>query len=70
MCRKEVPVYQIERKDGKVIIRRGDKTIFSEPLDSWVVWNDGQSKASRISDLKDDQLLIALSKTVDIKADV
>lgn len=62
-------MYQIERKDGKVIIRRDGKLVYSDSDDSYVIYHQKDDlKVSRVRDLKDNDLLLALATMVELKA--
>lgn len=60
-------MYQVERKDGKVRITAGGSVIFNEAEGSLVLYRsraDGEFQVSKIGDLTDSQLLIALATAV------
>lgn len=65
-------MYQIERTDEKIIVRYGNKAIYSASPDSWIIYRDSRSPAdpptvSRAKDLTDQQLLTALATAVELK---
>jgi hypothetical protein len=62
-------VYTIERKDKRVIVKKGDHLRLNAPEDSYVVYKEagsGDQKVSKLSDLQDHQLLLALANAIDI----
>ncbi len=63
-------MYEIERKDGQVIIRAGGKPVYVGAMESSVVYREELSlfvKVSRVKDLTDEELLVALANAVDLK---
>jgi hypothetical protein len=65
-------MYEIERKDQQVIIRRGGHAVYTASLDSWIVYRTGSTKgpeqgAAQIKDLTDQNLLLALVNALEIK---
>ena len=61
-------MYEIERKDGRVIVRKGDNPRLNAPDSSSIVYKDanGATVVNRLKDLKDDQLLIALASAIEL----
>jgi hypothetical protein len=63
-------MYEIERKDGQVIIRRAGHAVHSISLASYIVYKLGEEpKVSKIKDLTDEQLLLALVSALKITGD-
>lgn len=60
-------MYEIERKDGRVIVRKGEHPKLNAPEGSYLVYHTNTgNKVSRIKDLTDEQLLLALASVVDL----
>lgn len=63
-------MYEIERKDDRIIVRRGSHVLFSATKSSWVVYREGPNQEVKIShagDLTDQQLLLALANAIELK---
>lgn len=61
-------MYQIERKDDEIIIRKGKYAVFSAAPESWLIYrDDGKMAASQLKDLTEEKLLLALANVVEIK---
>lgn len=60
-------MYEVERNDTKVIIRRGGNAVYTASLDSFIIYEkDGSVEVDRVKDLTDHGLLAALAKAVEI----
>jgi len=63
-------MYEIKRDNGRVVIHKGGgaSPILSASEDSYVVFEkDGKASVSKVKDLPDDQLLLALSSAIPLK---
>jgi hypothetical protein len=62
-------MYEIERKEKEIIIRKGTYAVFTASPDSWIVYrsDDGKMMASKLKDLTEERLLLALANVVEIK---
>ena len=66
-------MYEIERKENRVIIRVGTKPVYSGAMESFLVYKEGSPgsapfvKVSKVKDLTDEQLLLALANVVELK---
>ena len=65
-------MYEIERKENQVIIRRDGHAVYTASLESWIVYRKWDSKgqeqvASQVKDLTDHLLLLALANAIEIK---
>ena len=63
-------MYRVEKLDGKVIVRDAEgHAVYSAPEDSYLVHRESTGvKVSRVKDLPDAQLLLALVNLVKIEA--
>ena len=64
-------MYEIERRDKEVIIRKDGHAVYNAPLDSYIVWREGgtgDQQVSQVKDLTNDKLLLALVNAIEIKA--
>lgn len=63
-------MYQIERKDGRVIVRKGESAKFNASEDSYLIFrgDDGSQQVSKVKDLTDVQLLLALANAIELEA--
>lgn len=60
-------MYEIERKENMILVRRGQKVIYSAPTDSYLLYRERESiLAHRVSDFTDEGLLVALANSVDL----
>ena len=60
-------MYEIERKDKKLIVRGPTGTILSASEESWVVYKQAdEMKVSKLKDLSDQELILALATRVDL----
>ena len=61
-------MYEIERANGRVIVRKGEKLKLNAPEDSYVIHKPGPqlTTVTKLKDLNDAQLLLALASSVDI----
>lgn len=63
-------MYEIKRENGRVVIHKGvgASAILNASEDSYVVFEkDGKASVSKVKDLPDDQLLLALSSAIPLK---
>jgi hypothetical protein len=62
-------MYEIERKEDKVVIRRGGHAVYSAPLESYILYRENNNRVvvAKVKDLTDDLLLLALASAVEIK---
>jgi hypothetical protein len=61
-------MYEIERKDNKVFIRKGTSAVYSASLDSYIIYrSDDKQLVSQVKDLTDAQLLLAVVNAIEIK---
>jgi hypothetical protein len=62
-------MYRIKRTDTNVAVLKGSTPVFSAHPDSYVVYEEGdERKDSRIGELTDEQLLLALANRVPIQS--
>jgi hypothetical protein len=63
-----VIVYEVKRENGKVIVTKGSHSKLNAPEDSYVVFKDanGVQHVSKLKELNDEQLLLALANAIDI----
>ena len=62
-------MYTIERKDKRIIVKKGEHLRLNAPEDSYVVYKEsssGEQKVTKLGDLQDEQLLLALANAIDI----
>ncbi|GAC1395105.1 MAG: hypothetical protein NVSMB6_33120 [Burkholderiaceae bacterium] len=61
-------MYEIERKENEVIIRKQGHAVYTASLDSYIVYRNGTSQdVSQLKDLTNDKLLLALVNAIEIK---
>ena len=63
-------MYEIERHDKEVIIRKDGHAVYTALLDSYIVWREGgtgDQRVSQVKDLTNDKLLLALVNAMEIK---
>jgi hypothetical protein len=61
-------VYEIERKEKEVLVKRSGHTMYSAPLESFIIYKPkgDETVVSKVGDLTDDKLLLALATAVQI----
>ena len=61
-------MYEIERKENEVIIRKGGHAVYSAPLTAYIIYKSGDDQlVSKVKDLTDEKLLLALANVIEIK---
>ena len=63
-------MYEIDRQDKQVVIRKDGHAIYTALLDSYIVWREGgtgDQHVSQVKDLTNDKLLLALVNAMEIK---
>ena len=61
-------MYEIERKENAIIIRKGGEPVYNVSLDSYVVFESGPGRqVAQVKDLTNEQLLPALANAIEIK---
>jgi hypothetical protein len=66
-------MYEIERKENRVIVRVGSKPVYSGVPESFLIYketipgNQPVVKIIQVKDLTDEQLLFALANVVELK---
>lgn len=60
--------YEIERADGRIIVRMGSRPKLNAPETSYIVYKDaaGEQRVSKVKDLTDEQLLLALANWIEL----
>lgn len=62
-------MYEIERTDKEVLVKRSGHTIYSAPLHSFIIHrrkSEDMPVVSKVGDLADDKLLLALATAVEL----
>ena len=63
-------MYEIERKQDQVIIRREGRAVYTTSVASFIVHQSETGlHVSKVKDLTDEQLLLALANAVPLKMD-
>ena len=62
-------MYEVERKDKQVIIRKNGHAVYTASLDAYIIYDEPEKgrTVARVKDLTDDKLLLALSRAVEFK---
>ncbi len=61
-------MYEIKRDDKRVVIWKGDGTVLDAPEESYLIYDSkGAATVSKLKDLKDPELLIALANAIALK---
>jgi hypothetical protein len=66
-------MYEIERKEDRVIVRFGQKTVYSGVPNSYLIYREASSgtapqlRVLKVKDFTDEQLLFALANVVELK---
>ena len=66
-------MYEIERKENRVVVRVGQKTIYSGVPESFLIYREGSpgtqtvTRVIKVKDLTDELLLFALANVVELK---
>ena len=60
-------LYEVQRNGNTVIVKKGTLVKLNAPKDSFVIYKEGNDqKVSKLGDLTDEQLLLALVNALDI----
>jgi hypothetical protein len=61
-------MYEIERKEQEVLVKRVGHTLYSAPLESYIAYKpDGrQTTVSKVAVLEDDKLLLTMATAIDL----